>query len=221
MDYHSTILIFGCGESMTPEIQEKVPELVNNFVTGAVNNFPVLLNDETTDRTKTLPVDYWCALDEGMVNDMMARRTTQNLLINAHCTVETILRFKRTPHIPFMHAQNPTTELTEPLYLSGIFASAIPLCNYLLLLGYKNLILFGMDNKTDKDGNWKHFYSDRFNEAPSKKTINQIYKISEQFQELDKAFPNSNFYVVGESYLPFPRIDFQALYESKEIKEIP
>lgn len=142
----NTCIIFGCSPFINEFGQDKIKYLINNYITFGVNNFPRTYND----------VDYWIWSDYGAYEDSKQYIKNQKIITSLEVYRREICG-DFEPEYVFEGVSEIQHELNNNLAIYK--TTAHPAINYAYLLGFKNIILCGVDLTS----NWNHFYpSQRF-----------------------------------------------------------
>lgn len=159
MNINDTAIIFGCGSSIN-ENSNYINYLLNNYTTVGINRFPSEYSKKFLSSTKSANVTYWIYSDDGLAQDNIINNyQNQKIIIcnNAHNDLK--LLEKNGIPIYYKYSITPQPVLKENGLLGGKGTTALHAINFLMLKGFKNIILLGVDNKLNNQNKWEYFYN--------------------------------------------------------------
>lgn len=162
---NDTCIIFGSSPFKNIIGQNKINLLIGKYTTFGINNFPRSYNNVT----------YWIWSDYGAYRDSFPYINKQKIITSLEVYRKEI-NGEITPEYIFEGVSDIQNELNNKLCIFK--TTAHPAINYAYLLGFKNIILVGIDLTSD----WNHFY-------PSKKFIRtekRIKRIRSKLYEFKK-----------------------------------
>lgn len=188
LNKNNTCIIFGCSPFINEFGQDKVKYLIDNYTTFGINLFPYLGN-------KT---EYWIWSDYGIYENVKH-------LISQYKIITSLEVYKREicgefePEYIFEGVSDIQFEFNNTLSIYK--TTAHPAINYAYLLGFKNVVLCGID----LTANWNHFYQGK----ELKRTPVRIERIRNKLYEFKQYV---NLYTLNpNSDLNINKIDFKSL----------
>lgn len=185
---NDTCIIFGSSPFINIIGSKKINLLLNNYITFGVNNFPRIYNNVT----------YWIWSDYGAYKDSFQHINNQKIITSKEVYNREINN-EIIPEYIFEGVGDIQHELNNRLCIFK--TSAHPAINYAYLLGFKNIILVGIDLTSD----WNHFYP----YGNIKRTEKRIERIRNKLYEFKKYV---NLYTLNkDSDLEIEKIKFEDL----------
>lgn len=185
---NDTCIIFGSSPFINIIGSEKINLLLNNYTTIGINCFPRVYNNVT----------YWIWSDYGVYKDSLPYINKQKIITSSEVYRKEI-NGEITPKYIFEGVADIQHELNNKLC---IFKTSVhPAINYAYLLGFKNIILVGIDLTP----NWEHFYP----HGNIKRTDKRIKKIRNKLYEFKQYI---NLYTLNNnSDLEIEKVKFEDL----------
>lgn len=174
---NNTCIIFGSSPFINELGKEKIELLQKNYTTFGINCFPIAYNN----------VDYWIWSDYGNCENFLPYIKNHKIITSLEVKRKE-LNNKIYPHYIFEGVAEIQHSLNNNLAIYK--TTAHPAINYAYLIGFKNIILVGIDLSS----NWEHFYN-LDNTTRTNKRIerirNKLYEFK-QFINLYTLNPNSD-----------------------------
>lgn len=187
----NTCIIFGSSPFIKEFGEDKIKYLQDNYTTFGINVFPIIHNNNT----------YWIWSDyDAYRMYKKSLKEGQKIIVSQEVYTREILPENiHTPEYIFEGVPDIQHEFNNKLAIYKTTAHCA--INYAYLLGFKNVILCGVDLTT----NWKHFYGGK----EFKRTPVRINKIRNKLYEFKQYV---NLYTLNNSSdLEIDRIDFSEL----------
>ena len=147
LNKNNTVIIFGCSPFINKISKDDINYLINNYYHIGINNFI----DKYPNIKNVLFSDY------SVYDWIEPKLNNQNIIISQTAYYHNfVLENREKPeNIEFIFdaRQEIFHDLSKNM-LCMFKTSALPAINYAYLLGYKNIILCGIDLTE----NWNHFY---------------------------------------------------------------
>lgn len=176
-----TALIFACGTSIN-EHKDYIPSLIDKYTSVGVNRFPSKFAEYYAKDKKSMPVDYWIYSDTlGTRDFIIPYYDNQKILMESNIPNDVkILKDKNISVHLIYHGVSGLGMIKEgKYYLGGLGTTTLHAISFLYLVGFKNIVIFGMDNKVNDQGVWEHFY----HSSNNYKTQSNISKINNQLED--------------------------------------
>lgn len=171
----NTAIIFGCSPFINKISEKDVNYLINNYYNIGLNNFVMKYPN-----TKNILFADYCAYD-WIKNNIQDK----NIILSKTAYDFNFIKENREKPKNIDFVFDASSEIFHDLSLNKLCmfkTSAHPAINYAYLLGYKNIILCGIDLTQ----NWNHFYSEQYSlndiiRSPIR--VNRIREILYQFKD--------------------------------------
>ena len=185
---NDTCIIFGSSPFINIIGSEKINLLIKNYTTFGINLIPYM----------GYKTNYWVWSDYGMYNNIKHLLHDYKIIVSKE-VYEREINDKINPEYVFDGVSEIQHGFNNNLCIFK--TSAHPAINYAYLLGFKNIILVGIDLTSD----WNHFYP----YGNIKRTDKRIKRIRNKLYEFKK---HVNLYTLNkDSDLEIEKIKFEDL----------
>ena len=167
MENSKIALIFCSGKSIN-ENYKIIPKLIKKFSKNNNENltscginlftFKYIKTYQPNYKNKSVPIDYWMFSDDATIGYILENYNNQELIVNKYIGDENLKLIEDNCKINYIFGH--TDKLKKEVVnneLYGLYSTPIKAIHLFLSRGY-DVVVFGMNNSLDENGNFTHFY---------------------------------------------------------------